>query len=105
MRKKVFFILVGIVFSLTGYGQEAEKQCVRSQQRNAFWGYPVVTGNLYNFGGRINLHGDLRLLTSNQYLSACENSPNISGTGLFMEGIEQNPVYHEFAFEMQSTFK
>lgn len=73
---------------------------VRSQQKNAFWGYPVVTGNLHNFGGRINLHGDLRLLTSNQYLSACENSPNISGTGLFMEGIEQNPVYYELAFEM-----
>lgn len=27
MRKKVFFILLVIVFSLTGYGQEAEKQC------------------------------------------------------------------------------
>lgn len=72
----------------------------RSQNENAFWGYPVVTGNLHNFGGRINLHGDLRLLASNQYLSASEKSPNISGSGLFMEGIEQNPVYYELAFEM-----
>ena len=39
----------------------------KSQQENACWGYPLVAGNLHNFGGRINLHGDLRLLASNQY--------------------------------------
>lgn len=72
----------------------------KSQQKNTCWGYPVVAGNLHNFGGRINLHGDLRLLASNQYVSAKEKSPNVCGSGLFMESIEQNPVYYDLAFEM-----
>ena len=38
--------------------------------RKGFWGYPAVEGNLHNFGGRINMHGDLRLLASNQYMTA-----------------------------------
>ena len=65
-----------------------------------FWGYPAVEGNLHNFGGRINLHGDLRLLASNQYVSAQKKYPNVCGSGLFMESIEQNPVYYDLAFEM-----
>ncbi len=72
----------------------------RSAQEDACWGYSVVAGNLHNFGGRINLHGDLRLLASNQYAKAVEKSPNVCGSGLFMESIEQNPVYYELAFEM-----
>ena len=67
---------------------------------NGFWGYPFVTGNLHNFGGRINLHGDLRLLASNQYETAKRKYPNACGSGLFMEAIEQNPVYYDLAFEM-----
>ena len=69
-------------------------------ERDGFWGYPAVEGNLHNFGGRINLHGDLRLLASNQYMTAWEAYPNICGSGLFMESIEQNPVYYDLAFEM-----
>lgn len=65
-----------------------------------FWGYPFVAGNLHNFGGRINLHGDLPLLASNQYLTALKNAPNAVGSGLFMESIIQNPVYYAMAFEM-----
>lgn len=72
----------------------------RSQQENTCWGYPVVAGNLHNFGGRINMHGDLRLLASNQYMTALKKSPNVCGSGLFMEAIEQNPLYYELAFEM-----
>lgn len=72
----------------------------KSTQANTCWGYPVVAGNLHNFGGRINLHGDLRLLASNQYVSAKQKSPNVCGSGLFMESIEQNPVYYDLAFEM-----
>lgn len=67
---------------------------------NGFWGYPFVVGNLHNFGGRINLHGDLRLLASNQYEAAKREFPNVCGSGLFMEAIEQNPVYYDLAFEM-----
>lgn len=72
----------------------------RCQKDSAFWGYPVIAGNLHNFGGRINLHGDLRLLASNQYAQAVKRSPNICGSGLFMESIGQNPVYYDLAFEM-----
>lgn len=65
-----------------------------------FWGYPFVAGNLHNFGGRINLHGDLPLLASNQYLTARQKASNVVGSGLFMESIVQNPVYYALAFEM-----
>lgn len=72
----------------------------RGSKENTCWGYPVVVGNLHNFGGRINLHGDLKLLASNQYAQAKAKSPNICGSGLFMESIVQNPVYYDLAFEM-----
>lgn len=65
-----------------------------------FWDYPFVAGNLHNFGGRINLHGDLALLASNQYRAARRTAPNAVGSGLFMESIVQNPVYYAMAFEM-----
>lgn len=67
---------------------------------NGGWGYPVIAGNLHNFGGRINMHGDLALLASNQYKKAKARYPNVCGSGLFMEAIEQNPVYYDLAFEM-----
>lgn len=72
----------------------------KSSSEAMFWGYPAVVGNLHNFGGRINMHGDLNLLASNQYHKAKQLNPAICGSGLFMEGIEQNPVYYELAFEM-----
>ena len=72
----------------------------RTAKFNGLWGYPVVMGNLHNFGGRINMHGDLALLASNQYKKAKECYPNACGSGLFMEAIEQNPVYYDLAFEM-----
>ncbi len=69
-------------------------------RHDGFWGYPFVTGNLHNFGGRINLHGDLNLLAENSFLQIRQSAPNVCGTGLFMEGIDQNPVYYDLAFEM-----
>lgn len=65
-----------------------------------FWGYPFIAGNLHNFGGRINLHGDMALVASNQYVKAREKAPNIVGSGLFMESILQNQSYYAMAFEM-----
>ncbi len=72
--------------------QDAVKEC--------FWGYPYVVGNLHNFGGRINMHGDLGLLASNQFYNAVKLGKNIVGSGLFMEGLGQNPIYYDLAFEM-----
>jgi len=65
-----------------------------------FWGYDYIVGNLHNFGGRINIHGDLHLVASNQYQKARKVYPNAVGSGLFMEGIGQNPLYYDMAFEM-----
>ena len=42
----------------------------KSTSKALFWGYSTVVGNLHNFGGRINMHGDLKLLASNQYSKA-----------------------------------
>lgn len=72
----------------------------RAEELDGFWGYPFVTGNLHNFGGRTNLHGDLRLLSENAFAKLRKKMPNVCGTGLFMEGIEQNPVYYNLAFQM-----
>lgn len=65
-----------------------------------YWGYDFVVGNLHNFGGRINMHGDLKLLASNQYQKSLKVAHNATGSGLFMESIKQNPVYYDLAFEM-----
>jgi alpha-N-acetylglucosaminidase len=65
-----------------------------------FWGYPFVLGKLHNFGNRINLHGDLAVLAANKFMQFKKTIPNEVGSGIFMEGILQNPIYYELAFEM-----
>jgi alpha-N-acetylglucosaminidase len=55
---------------------------------------------LHNFGGRINLHGDLAYIATNPFIEAKQKYPQASGMGLFMEGIEQNPVFYDFVFDM-----
>lgn len=65
-----------------------------------FWGHRFVTGVLHNFGGRINLHGDLRQLAGHPFLAAAKAAPNATGCGFFMEGIVQNPVYYDLALEL-----
>ncbi len=68
-----------------------------------FWGYDFVVGNLHNFGGRTKLHGDLGLLSENQYKCIKAQTEHVIGTGLFMEGIGQNPVYYDLAFDMMTS--
>lgn len=80
-----------LILDLAGGGEE---------KHNGFWGYPFLTGNLHNFGGRTALHGDLNKLAENAYSKAKKTYPNVCGTGLFMEGINQNPVYYDLAFMM-----
>jgi alpha-N-acetylglucosaminidase len=71
----------------------------RHTGNNAFWGYPFVSGRLHNFGNRINLHGDIRRLASNPFAQINKGYANSAGMGLFMEGITQNPVYYDLAFD------
>lgn len=80
-----------LILDLAGYKHE---------QTDYFWGYPFVTGNLHNFGGRTNLHGDMPRLAENQFCQIKKKADNVCGTGLFMEGIMQNPAYYDLAFEM-----
>ena len=68
-----------------------------------FFGYNFVNGTLHNFGARMNLHGDIKRLCDNQYEILAEKYENIVGTGLFMEGIGQNPLYYDLAFDALTT--
>lgn len=63
-----------------------------------FWGYEYILGNLHNFGDRTTLHGSIKALADNAY--ATNNVENCVGTGLFMEGVFQNPLYYDLAFQM-----
>lgn len=68
--------------------------------RHDFWGYNFIAGNLHNFGGHINMHGDLSLVASNQYVTARNQTYKAVGSGLLTKSIIQNPVYHAMAYEM-----
>lgn len=64
------------------------------------WGYPVVLGMLHDFGGKNSMQGKLEKHSKNIYKTLKENGANAVGTGLFMEGIEQNPVVYDLQFEL-----
>jgi len=65
-----------------------------------FWGYPFVYGTIHNFGGRINMHGDLADVSTNRYEALKSTAANLCGAGFFMEGINQNTVFYDLLFEM-----
>lgn len=69
------------------------------------WGYPVISGMLHNFGGKNALQGKLRHHSKNRYLQLKNNGANVIGTGMFMEGIEQNPVVYDLQFELLTADK
>lgn len=68
--------------------------------KTGFWGYNYVKGQLHNFGGRINMHGDLQYVAKNPFAAAAIKDPLCKGMGLFMEAIEQNPVFYNMVFDM-----
>jgi alpha-N-acetylglucosaminidase len=70
------------------------------QGTQGFWGHDFVVGQIHNFGGRINLHGDLGGVAYNWSVKAKARYPQAVGMGLFMEGIEQNPVFYDLVFDM-----
>lgn len=70
----------------------------KHSELNDFWGYDFILGNLHNFGDRNTLHGNIKALAANPY--AALECDNCVGTGLFMEGIFQNPLYYDLAFQM-----
>lgn len=64
------------------------------------WGYPVVAGMLHDFGGKNAMQGKLEKHSKNCYTELKQNGANVVGSGMFMEGIEQNPVVYDLQFEM-----
>lgn len=72
----------------------------RAKNTHNFWKYPFVSGHLHNFGGKNSLHGDLDGVAENAYARLKRQGANVVGTGLFPEGIEQNPVYYDLVFDI-----
>lgn len=72
----------------------------RHSTKKNFWGHYTVIGSLHNFGGRINMHGDLGDNCRNRMVNARKKAPNVVGMGLFMEGITQNPVFYNNQLDM-----
>lgn len=70
----------------------------KCKETDNFWGYEYVIGNIHNFGDRNTLHGSIDALADNEF--AARNCDNCTGTGLFMEGVFQNPLYYDLAFQM-----
>lgn len=62
--------------------------------------YPVVAGMLHNFGGKNAMQGKLRQHCKNSWLRLSQSGVNAVGSGMFMEGIEQNPVLYDLQFEL-----
>ena len=70
-------------------------------QTEGFWGHDFTTGQLHNFGARTEFHGDMSNFAKNNLLAAIKKYPETaSGTGLFMEGILQNPMVYDLIFDL-----
>lgn len=72
----------------------------KTRQTENCWGYPVVAGMLHDFGGKNSMQGKLEKHSKNCYMKLRQNGANVVGSGMFMEGIEQNPVVYDLQFEM-----
>ncbi|MGN1203223.1 MAG: alpha-N-acetylglucosaminidase, partial [Eubacterium sp.] len=75
----------------------------RTFQHRNVWGYPVVAGMLHDFGGKNAMQGKLVRHSKNTYRKMKTVGANAVGSGLFMEGIEQNPVVYDLQFELLTT--
>ena len=70
----------------------------------AFYGKPWIWNMLNNFGGNINLFGRMDGVASGPAMALNDSaSGRLSGIGLTMEAIEQNPVIYELM--MQHTWQ
>lgn len=74
------------------------------KKTQAFYGKPWIWNMLNNFGGNVNLFGRLEGVAVNPALALNDpTSKRLSGIGLTMEAIEQNPVIYELM--MQHTWQ
>lgn len=75
----------------------------KHSQNEEFWGHDFVLGNIHSFGDRNTLHGSIDDVASNKY--ALLEADNCVGTGLFPEGIFQNPLYYDLSYQMLTEDK
>ena len=68
-------------------------------------GYAIVTGMLHNFGGKNAMQGHLQDHCKNNFYRLKQKGINVLGAGMFMEGIEQNPVIYDLQFEVLTADK
>ena len=74
------------------------------KRTEAFYGKPWIWNMLNNFGGNVNLFGRMEGVANGPTLALKDTaSKRISGIGLTMEAIEQNPVIYELM--MQHTWQ
>lgn len=72
----------------------------RTKKFKNFYGYSVVAGMLHNFGGKNAMQGKLLKHSKNTYKKLKDGKANVVGSGMFPEGIEQNPVVYDLQFKM-----
>ncbi|CAJ0586739.1 unnamed protein product, partial [Mesorhabditis spiculigera] len=65
---------------------------------NNFWGQPFVWCLLHNFGGSVQMHGNLKRI-GKFWEQALASAPNLVGGGLVMEAINQNYVLYQYAID------
>ncbi len=68
--------------------------------RHAFYGKPWVFNVLYNFGGKVNVNGNLPRMAAN--LDTALRSPDhgrMEGLGMTMEGFGANPIVEDFVMD------
>lgn len=63
-----------------------------------FWGHDFILGTVHSHGDRNSLHGNIHTLGKSAETAL--SIENCLGTGIFTEGLNQNPLFYDFAFEM-----
>jgi len=67
----------------------------------AFYGKPWVWCIIHNFGGKLGMWGDLAVIAEGPPAAwASPERGRLSGVGMMMEGIEQNPIVYDLMMEM-----
>ncbi|HEX8351269.1 MAG TPA: alpha-N-acetylglucosaminidase [Hymenobacter sp.] len=70
------------------------------KRTNAFYGKPWIWNMLHNFGGNISLFGRMDGVANGPSQALADPaSGKLTGIGLTMEGLEQNPVLYELMTE------
>lgn len=70
----------------------------KHSETEEFWGHNFILGTVHSHGDRNSLHGNIHSLAKGDFSEL--NIENCCGTGIFTEGLYQNPLYYDLAFEM-----